>query len=327
MQRCHEEQSARSKGARLSLLEPAPTKKRPNSSPNLRIPKPGCLRFFFMRSRSLALFWALLRPFCVLVFVLVCAHLPSLALHLLHTTAFRRTTFGNFRQCWNHAGLVWHENGQNPEIGKTWKPNGKEPPAGQGQQNMRRKMEFLVEFSFFFHFFAPILLRLSSWGLFSIWFCIFPHFGILGVSEMASAEMAPAIDVRIDDVGSILKFRIGFSFGENSAWFCKARKRRPGSILNFRIASVSSMGGLIAATLFADTVSDSQMSNRWGWNRSGAGALPEAFFLESCSSRTWSNMQQLKCTKWVHARLFIVSLSLSLFYFCFSSLLSLGLNI
>ena len=29
---------------------------------------------------------------------------------------------------------------------------------------------------------------------------------------MASAKMASAIDVRIDDVGSILKFRIGFPF-------------------------------------------------------------------------------------------------------------------
>ena len=34
---------------------------------------------------------------------------------------------------------------------------------------------------------------------------------------MASAKMASAIDVRIDDVGSILKFRIGVPFGENSA--------------------------------------------------------------------------------------------------------------
>ena len=36
---------------------------------------------------------------------------------------------------------------------------------------------------------------------------------------MASAKTASAIDVRIDDVGSILKFRIGFPFGENSAGF------------------------------------------------------------------------------------------------------------
>ena len=49
----------------------------------------------------------------------------------------------------------------------------------------------------------------------------------VGVSEMASAKMASAIGVRIDDVGSILKFRIGFPFGEN----------------NFRIGSVSSSGG------------------------------------------------------------------------------------
>ena len=31
-----------------------------------------------------------------------------------------------------------------------------------------------------------------------------------------------AIDVRIDDVGSILKFRIGFPFGENSTCFCQS---------------------------------------------------------------------------------------------------------
>ena len=78
----------------------------------------------------------------------------------------------------------------------------------------------------------------------------------LGVSEMASAKMASAIGVRIDDVGSILKFRIGFPFGENSACFCQS-VWLPGSILNFRIGSISSIGGLIAATLFADTVSDS----------------------------------------------------------------------
>ena len=78
----------------------------------------------------------------------------------------------------------------------------------------------------------------------------------LGVSEMASAKMASAIGVRIDDVGSILKFRISFPFGENSACFCQS-EWLSGSILNFRIVSVSSIGGLIAATLFADTVSDS----------------------------------------------------------------------
>ena len=36
----------------------------------------------------------------------------------------------------------------------------------------------------------------------------------LGVSEMASAKMASAIGVRIDDVGSILKFRKSASFLE-----------------------------------------------------------------------------------------------------------------
>ena len=72
---------------------------------------------------------------------------------------------------------------------------------------------------------------------------------------MASVKMVPAIGVRIDDVGSILKFRIGFPFGENSDCFCQSVWLLR-SILNFRIGSVSSIGGLIAATLFADTVSD-----------------------------------------------------------------------
>ena len=39
---------------------------------------------------------------------------------------------------------------------------------------------------------------------------------------MASAKTACAIDVRIDDVGSILKFRIGFPLGGNSAGFRKS---------------------------------------------------------------------------------------------------------
>ena len=72
--------------------------------------------------------------------------------------------------------------------------------------------------------------------------------------------MASAIGVRIDDVGSTLKFRIGFPFGENSACFCQS-VWLPGSMLKFRVGSVSSIGGLIAATLFADTVSDSQTSD------------------------------------------------------------------
>ena len=49
-----------------------------------------------------------------------------------------------------------------------------------------------------------------------------PFSTIIGVSEMASAKMASAIGVRIDDAGSILKFRIGFPFGENSAFFCQS---------------------------------------------------------------------------------------------------------
>ena len=66
--------------------------------------------------------------------------------------------------------------------------------------------------------------------------------------------------VRIDDVGSTLKFRIGFSFGENSAGFCRSLWLL-GSILNFRIGSVSSIGGLIAATLFAATTQRTQVVN------------------------------------------------------------------
>ena len=62
---------------------------------------------------------------------------------------------------------------------------------------------------------------------------------------------------RIDDVGSRLKFSIGFPFAENSAGSCRFLCLL-GSILNFRIGSVSSIGGLIAATLFAATISDSQ---------------------------------------------------------------------
>ena len=86
-------------------------------------------------------------------------------------------------------------------------------------------------------------------------FTIRSEFTTRSVSEMASAKMASAIGVRIDDVGSILKFRIGFPFGENSAGFCQS-VWLPESILNFRIGSVSSIGGLIAATLSADTVSE-----------------------------------------------------------------------
>ena len=47
-------------------------------------------------------------------------------------------------------------------------------------------------------------------------------------------------------------------FEENSAGFWQS-VWLPRSILNFRIGSVSSIGGLIAATLFVDTISDSQI--------------------------------------------------------------------
>ena len=50
---------------------------------------------------------------------------------------------------------------------------------------------------------------------------------------MASAKMASAIGVRIDDVGSILKFRIGFPFGKNSAVFLPVRMA-PGIDTEFR---------------------------------------------------------------------------------------------
>ena len=50
---------------------------------------------------------------------------------------------------------------------------------------------------------------------------------------MASAKNGVRNRVRIDDAGSILKFRIGFRFGENSACFCQS-VWLPGSILNFR---------------------------------------------------------------------------------------------
>ena len=102
----------------------------------------------------------------------------------------------------------------------------------------------------------------------------------LEVSEMASAKKHGVRNrVRIDDVGSILKFRIGFSFGEcltplvaerafptrrgpfsyqgvstrgvrhspvsfgeSSAGFCRS-VWLPESILNFHIGPVASIGG------------------------------------------------------------------------------------
>ena len=80
--------------------------------------------------------------------------------------------------------------------------------------------------------------------------------GVIGVSEIASAKMASAISVRIDDAGSILKFRIGFLFGENSAWFLPVHVARGvDTEFPYRVRIVDR--GLIAATLFADTVSDS----------------------------------------------------------------------
>ena len=74
--------------------------------------------------------------------------------------------------------------------------------------------------------------------------------GFRSLGDGVRKKWRPQNRVRIDDVGSILRFRIGFPFGKNRAGFCKS-VWLPGSILNFRIGSVSSIGGLIAATLFA----------------------------------------------------------------------------
>ena len=97
---------------------------------------------------------------------------------------------------------------------------------------------------------------------------------LLGVSEMASATVASAIDVCIDDVGSRLKFRIGFPFGENSAGFCQSV---------WLIGPVSSIGGLIAATLFADTISDPQIYVFISLNISKTSVQPRPIFIEAPS--------------------------------------------
>ena len=85
----------------------------------------------------------------------------------------------------------------------------------------------------------------------------------LGVSETGSAKTGSAIDVRIDDVGSILKFRIGFSPGFSAV------------VSHLRLSSLVGFGGIeavdtefpyrvpivdrgaIAVPLFADPISDS----------------------------------------------------------------------
>ena len=71
-------------------------------------------------------------------------------------------------------------------------------------------------------------------------------------------------------------------FEENSAVFCQS-VWLSGSILNFRIGSVSSIGGLIAATLFADTISDPQMPKEQRRRRPENGC-PKGCFGESVSS-------------------------------------------
>ena len=63
--------------------------------------------------------------------------------------------------------------------------------------------------------------------------------------------------VCIDDAGSILKFRIGFPFGENSAGVLQVRVASGvDTEFPYRVRNVDRR--LIAVTLFAATVSDSQ---------------------------------------------------------------------
>ena len=67
----------------------------------------------------------------------------------------------------------------------------------------------------------------------------------IGVSETGSAKTGSAIDVRIDDAGSILKFRIGFSlwFSTVASWvYSLVLEASRQSILNFRIGFLSSIG-------------------------------------------------------------------------------------
>ena len=92
-----------------------------------------------------------------------------------------------------------------------------------------------------------------------------PEDPFLEVPEMTSAKTASAIlsvstmcGRRCVVDSEIIQFRISFPFGENSAGFCKS-VWLPGSILNFRIGSVSSIAGLTAVTLFVATVSDFQI--------------------------------------------------------------------
>ena len=84
-----------------------------------------------------------------------------------------------------------------------------------------------------------------------------------GVSEAGSAKTGSALNVCVDDVGSILKFRIGFSL-RFSAMACQLR---PSFVLGFGdIQAVDTEfpyqvpivdGATIAAPLFAAPVSDS----------------------------------------------------------------------
>ena len=64
-------------------------------------------------------------------------------------------------------------------MGKMEKPNGKQPPAGwtkKKPQNWYGNV-FRGSFQSFLSIFRPFLdhFALSSWGLFSVWFSIFPY--------------------------------------------------------------------------------------------------------------------------------------------------------
>ena len=107
---------------------------------------------------------------------------------------------------------------------------------------------------------------------------------------MGSANTGSAIDVRIDDAGSILKFRIGFS-----PWFsAETSHLRLSLLVGFggieavdtefpcRVPIVDT--GAVAVSLFADTISDSWKTDpvrlKWGF---GEGRLNDKFALFEAS--------------------------------------------
>ena len=85
---------------------------------------------------------------------------------------------------------------------------------------------------------------LFLWGPTGTWYNLWVHRASRAkVSEMASAKTASAIVSVSRMRGRYWNSRIGCPFGENSAGFSKS-VWLPGSILNFRIGSVSSIGGV-----------------------------------------------------------------------------------